>query len=82
VIDPGHSEEVVVSFRTLAMLGGIVLLAVHFYRLFSRVSRHRDGHQEIDRPSQLPQVEAALPRPRVRALSSPVVNVAADDGAR
>jgi hypothetical protein len=75
MIDSDHTEEVAMSFRTLALLGGIVLLAIHFYRLSARVSRRRDGHQQTDRPSELPQFDADRPRPRVRALSSPTDEV-------
>jgi hypothetical protein len=71
MIDSGQLGEADVSFRTLALLGGIVLLAIHFYRLSVKVSRRRDGHQQTDRPSELPPLEADPPRPRVRAMSSP-----------
>jgi hypothetical protein len=84
MIDPAQSEEVIVSFRTLAMLGGVVLLAIHFYRLCSRVSRHRDGHQEIERPSQFGLIEESspTPRPRIRAMSTPAIGGAVDEGSR
>jgi hypothetical protein len=71
MIDRSQLGEADVSFRTLALLGGIALLAIHFYRLSKKVSRRRDGHQQASRPGEFPSLEADRPRPRVRAISSP-----------
>lgn len=75
MIEPDPFEEFDVSLRTLALLGGIVLLAIHFYRLSVRVSRRRDGHQETEPPSELPPYETERTRPRVRAISAPTDEV-------